>query len=94
MNTWQIEGIAPTQPLTIGPKAKATETGFAGLLKNALAQVNHEQHQADTAIQKVVKGEMGISEGMMAVTEADMSLRLLLKVRSKVLDAYQQISRM
>jgi flagellar hook-basal body complex protein FliE len=94
MNTWQIEGISPTQPLSIGPKTKATDTGFAGLLKHALTQVNHEQHQSDEAIQKVVKGEMGITEGMMAVSEADMSLRLFLQVRSKVLDAYQQISRM
>ncbi len=94
MNTWHIEGIAPTQPLTIGPKAKTSGTGFAGLLENALTQVNHEQHLSDDAIQKVVKGEMGIPEGMMAVSKADLSLRLLIEIRSKMLDAYQQISRM
>jgi flagellar hook-basal body complex protein FliE len=37
---------------------------------------------------------MGIHEGMLAISKADISLRLLLQVRNKVLEAYREISRM
>lgn len=94
MNPWQIEGIAPAQPLTIEPKPRAIEGGFGDVFKRALSQVNDQQHQADTAVHEVVNGTKGIHEGMMALAEADVSLRLLIQVRNKVMDAYREISRM
>jgi flagellar hook-basal body complex protein FliE len=94
MNPWQIEGIAPTQPLALEPKPRAVEGGFGKMLKHALAQVNDSQQQADRAVHEVVNGNMGIPEGMMALAEADISLKMLIQVRNKVMDAYREISRM
>jgi len=80
------------------PEAKKTNlfsgVSFQERLKNAVADVNKKQITADTASEDVIKGKLGVHEGMMAVQEADLSLRLLNQVRSKVMSAYQEIMRM
>lgn len=73
---------------------RSQETGFAEKLKNSIMEVNQRQQDADQAIEKVVTGELGIHEGMLKIQEADISLRLLLQVRRKVMDAYTEIMRM
>jgi flagellar hook-basal body complex protein FliE len=94
MNGLTIEGLGAPSVLEIKPKSKPEATGFADTFKKALSQVNHLQHQSDVVIQDVVKGDLGIHEGMMMLTEADLSLRLFVQVRNKVMDAYREISRM
>jgi flagellar hook-basal body complex protein FliE len=42
----------------------------------------------------VVKGELGIHEGMISISEADISLRYLVQVRAKVMAAYNEIIKM
>jgi flagellar hook-basal body complex protein FliE len=74
--------------------ARKTDKGFAHRLKKAVEEVNRLQFSSDDAIQQVTKGSMGIHEGMIAIGKADISLRLLLQVRNKVVDAYREISRM
>lgn len=73
---------------------KTTDQGFGSRLKSAIDEVNQNQHSADQAIEKVIKGELGIHEGMIALGKADRSLRLLLQIRNKVMEAYKEISRM
>ena len=41
-----------------------------------------------------VKGAENIHESMIKLEEADLSLRLVMKVRNKALDAYQEVMRM
>jgi flagellar hook-basal body complex protein FliE len=94
MNGLSIEGVRPFQDLVIKPETKLVTKGFGDVLKNVLTNVNSQQHQSDTAMQNVIKGDLDVHEGMMVVSEADLSLRLLLQVRNKVLDAYREISRM
>lgn len=93
MNGLSIEGIAPPPSLEITPRAKPQTGGFADALKNAVKEVNHQQHLADQSAKDVATGNLGIHEGMMALTEADLSLRLLIQVRNKVMDAYREVSR-
>ena len=73
---------------------KTRDKGFGNRLKTAIQAVNQNQHSADDAIEKVLKGELGIHEGMMAISKADRSLKLLLQIRNKVMEAYREISRM
>ena len=72
---------------------KSSGEGFAEKLTNAIKDVNQLQKVADESTEKVEKGTLGIHEGMIALQEADTSLRLFLQVRSKVLSAYQEIMR-
>ncbi len=80
------------EPLTT--KIQRGDSSFAKRVKAAIEDVNLKQHQADTAIEQVINGELGIHEGMMALGKADTSLRLLTQVRGKVMDAYKEIIRM
>ncbi|OGR59588.1 MAG: flagellar hook-basal body complex protein FliE [Desulfobacula sp. RIFOXYB2_FULL_45_6] len=67
---------------------------FAERIKAAVLDVNEKQKVADDSIEKVIKGEMEIHEGMMAVSQAETSLKLLAQVRNKVMAAYNEVMRM
>lgn len=67
---------------------------FAERIKAAIGDVNGKQHIADDAVEKVIKGEMGIHEGMMALGKAETSLKILTQVRTKVMTAYNEVMRM
>ncbi|MFN7685945.1 MAG: flagellar hook-basal body complex protein FliE [Oligoflexia bacterium] len=70
-------------------------TTFAEVLKNSFEQVNEHQVQADQAIRELVSGRSkNLHETMLAVERADSSLKLMMQVRNKVLDAYREIMRM
>ncbi len=92
----QIDGLErvslKTYPLSDRVDRRNTE--FAQRIKDAVLDVNDRQHEADDATEAVIKGEMGIHEGMLALGRADTSLRLLNQVRSKVMAAYNEIMRM
>ena len=68
---------------------------FSDLLKKSVDQANDYQKQADHAIKELVAGRTkNIHETMLAIERADLSLKLLVQVRNKVVDAYREIMRM
>ncbi len=72
-----------------------TPEGFAESLKAGIDAVDRLQHQADRAMQEgAVAGATRIDETMIKLEQADLSLRMLLKVRNKALEAYQEMMRM
>ncbi len=84
------KGEAPQGALT-GPD---TQT-FLGMLRQSVDQVNQHQHQADHAVKEMVAGRnKNIHETLLAVERADASLKLMMQVRNKILDAYREIMRM
>jgi len=83
-----------TRPVPVVNRQEPSNTRFVDRLRQAIQQVNDLQHRADNASEQVAQGKLGIHEGMMALTAADLSLRLMLQVRSKVINAYNEISRM
>ena len=92
MNRLTIEeSPASLSPSVVG---KLKDKGFGHRLKQAVEEVNSLQHTADSSMEQVIKGSLGIHEGMLAVGKADLSLRLLLQIRNKVMEAYREISRM
>jgi flagellar hook-basal body complex protein FliE len=84
----KAQGLAPA------PAGDAGKT-FSDVLRQSVDQVNTYQHQADTAIKELVAGRTkNIHETMLAVERADTSLKLMMQVRNKILDAYREIMRM
>ena len=83
-----------TSSVSSPPLSNAKDSGFTHRLKQAVGEVNRLQFSADDAIQQVSKGSMGVHEGMLAIGKADLSLRLLIQLRNKVIEAYREISRM
>lgn len=94
MNILPIEGIETGQAFSTAKTRSVGETGFGDRLKQAISDVNELQNDADQAMEDVTVGKLDIHEGMLALTEADMSLRMLVTVRNKIMDAYKEISRL
>ena len=59
-----------------------------------LADINGQQHQADNQVQRSLLGEADIHEATLALEKADLSLKLLVQVRNKLVSAYEELSRM
>jgi flagellar hook-basal body complex protein FliE len=71
------------------------ETSFGDILKTTIAQTAEQQQQADQAIQQLHAGdEKNLHEAMIAMEKADISLRYMVQVRNKAIDAYQEVMRM
>jgi len=67
---------------------------FSTMLKDALKDVNDAQLTADDAVQKVLNGETkDIHSTMIALQKADVSLKMMLEVRNKIMEAYQEVMR-
>ncbi len=78
-------------PESTGDVAK----GFGQMLSESLTKVNEYQQQADTSIKELAAGRTkNIHETMLTIEKADTSLKLMMQVRNKVLDAYKEIMRM
>jgi len=70
-------------------------TTFADMLQESLETVNRHQLDANAAIESLVAGRTrNIHETMLAVERADTSLKLMMQVRNKILEAYREIMRM
>jgi flagellar hook-basal body complex protein FliE len=68
---------------------------FAHTLRDSLAQVNSLQHEADRAIESLATGGPAtLHDTMLAVEKAELSFKLMMQVRNKIVEAYQEILRM
>ena len=85
-------------PVTVGTARRDKERGvkpFSEVLKSSVMKVNQLQIEADNLTNRLALGEVeDISEVSIAVEKAELALRLMVQIRDKMLDAYQQISRM
>lgn len=80
----------------IAAEAKTTSAaGFGDLLQKSIAEVNDAQIRADQAVEQLHTGQAkNIHEVMIALEKADISMRLMVQMRNKMVDAYQEIMRM
>ena len=67
---------------------------FMERLESAVLDVNNDQHVADDSVEAVIEGKLGIHEGMMALSRASTSLKVLAQVRNKAMNAYNEVMRM
>jgi flagellar hook-basal body complex protein FliE len=87
-----------TMGLMASPEANPPSLTPASQEKNIfqkiLADVNHQQHQADSQVQRSLLGEADVHDATLALEKVDLSLRLLVQVRNKLVQAYEELSRM
>lgn len=68
---------------------------FRDILKNELDKVNDIQLNAEQATQDLLTGKAtDIHQVLISTEEARLSLELAVQIRNKLVDAYQEISRM
>lgn len=90
-----LAGIAgEIGPREVARPEAAGDRGFADALGNALGKVDRMQVEADIQADKVAMGGGNLHEMSLALEKADVSMRLAMKVRQKLVDAYQEIMRM
>lgn len=67
-------------------------SGFGKVLKNNFNKVNNLQNEADILTQKLATGEVeNVHDVMIAAQKAEMSLNLMMEIRNKAIQAYQQM---
>ena len=67
---------------------------FGEVLQEKIQEVSDEMVEADHMSQDLISGRSNnIHETMLALSKADISFRLLLRVRNKAVEAYQEIMR-
>ncbi len=93
----EIALVSQLQNITGGQAsaAKPAAGGFAETLNSAISQVNQAQVDADRAAERLHTGEAkNLHEVMITMEKADITLRLMVQMRNKAVDAYQEIMRM
>jgi flagellar hook-basal body complex protein FliE len=67
---------------------------FEELLSSSIKQVNDLQLESDDMIRKLATGDVeDISEVVLASSRAEVALKMCMELRNKLVDAYQQLSR-
>jgi len=69
-------------------------SGFGQIIKTAINKASSLEHDADKSIMNLMEGKAEVHESMIALQKADISMRLLLTVRNKAIEAYKEIMRM
>ncbi len=93
---------SPFQPQVRAPGSpegadggEGAQDGFLNELKTKIQEVNALQNSTDRLMQEgSVKGATNVHETMIHMEKADLSLRMMLRVRDKAISAYQEIMRM
>jgi flagellar hook-basal body complex protein FliE len=68
---------------------------FKNVLGRYINEVNDLQNTADKAVRDLAAGKMdNLHQVIMAVNEADLSFRLMMEIRNRLVDAYREIMRM
>lgn len=92
-----IQGIQlPTlQPVGNKSDVAEAEQNFTKMLSGIVSEVAGQQKTADAAVQQLhAGGAKNLHEAMIAMEQADISIRFMVQVRNKALEAYQEIMRM
>jgi flagellar hook-basal body complex protein FliE len=69
-------------------------TGFADVIKGTIAKVGSLEKEADESIIDLLKGKADVGKTMVALQKADISMRLVLAIRNKVIEAYRELMHM
>jgi flagellar hook-basal body complex protein FliE len=90
-----LVGGAGALPKLESPTQQGDEGGFGGVLKNVLQQVNQLSGGADQQVGSLLQGgNADVSSVMIAVEKADVAFQLMMQVRNKIVNAYQDIEKM
>jgi flagellar hook-basal body complex protein FliE len=82
-------------PGALAPSAPAGGGDFSSLVKNLVADVNAQQANAGQMVGAMQSGQnVPLHQAVLAMEEASVSFQLLVEVRNKLLESYQEIMRM
>ena len=81
-----FEGIAPS------PGQAQQAPSFKEFLLDSIDHVNAMQNDADRAVEQLATGgDVNAAEVLTAVQKADLSFRMMMQIRNKLVEAYREI---
>lgn len=90
-----ISGISPIElarPQSVDGPAKST---FKDMLSGAIDQVELSSSAAHKSVQQFLSGEGDdLHSTILSIQRADLEFQMLMQVRNKVVNAYQEVMRM
>jgi flagellar hook-basal body complex protein FliE len=87
----QIKGSVIPETTT----SKNSDKSFAATLSDAIKGVNEMQKASDKASQDLATGKTdNVADVMIAAEKADIALRVMVQVRNKIIDAYNEVMKM
>ncbi len=87
--------LVPQQSSLAATDGGSSTESFVDMLKKGLDQVNETQSQADHAIKEAIAGRnKNVHETMLLIEKADMTYKLAMQVRNKIIDAYREVMKM
>ncbi|ARJ55776.1 flagellar hook-basal body complex protein FliE [Campylobacter cuniculorum] len=90
----QLNNVAHTS--TTQNKSENSSIGeeFSKLLKNSIEDLNKAQVEGEAAMTDIATGEVkDLHQAAIAITKAESSMRFMLEVRNKAINAYKEITR-
>lgn len=96
-------GVLPVSQMIIEPVSIKKNQGlnqeegssFGKILSQAISDVNQSQVKADRMENQLITGEIqNLDQVIIAMEEARLMMSLAIEVRNRVIEAYQEVSRM
>ena len=73
-------------------KARKGAASFSEILKESINKVSELEKEASEQTEKLVKMEsQDVHNTMISVQKADLSFQMMMQIRNKIIDAYQEI---
>lgn len=94
----QLKGIQMpdelAQPLSVG-SAQPANGSFSSMLNQMVDDVNTKQQVSAQAVSALQSGQsVPLHQAVISMEEANISFQLMVEVRNRLLDAYQEVMRM
>jgi flagellar hook-basal body complex protein FliE len=87
-----LKGIEGFEGIEAFSSPQETSPSFKEFMLDALDHVNSMQLDANHAVEQLATGEeVNAAEVLTAVQKADLSFRMMMQVRNKLIQAYQEI---
>lgn len=78
----------------VGTKDKRNGLDFINTLKNSIQDVNTEQQTSEKALADMASGQVkDLHQAAIAINRAENSMKVMLEVRNKAINAYKEILR-
>jgi flagellar hook-basal body complex protein FliE len=84
-----------SSPTIQGPSSTSSSGSFENLLGNFVNEVGQKQSAANDTVNALLSGQnVSLHQTMISMEEASLSFQMMVEVRNKLLDSYQELMKM
>ncbi|MEY5009498.1 MAG: flagellar hook-basal body complex protein FliE [Verrucomicrobiota bacterium] len=103
LNSVELPGLSASQAGALSPAdlmaprqvPRVTGSSFGAMLERFVSGVDATMHKAEVEQAKVVRGEStNLHQAMIAGQESSLAFSLMVEVRNKLIEGYQELMRM